>query len=85
MVVPRVNQVFSSAAENLLFITTRTAKLHFPKHKQLCVTIQEFERRKNEKKPTQILQVINSGKIAAGILQAIGAAPTNIFPDLTNL
>lgn len=85
MVVPKVNEVIFLSCRKLFLITTKTAKLHFPKHKQLCVTIQEFKRRKNEKKPTQILQVINPGKMAAAILQAIGVAPTSIFPDLTNL
>lgn len=75
IVVPKVTQVFSSAAGNCFFTTTKTAELHLPEHKQLCVTIQEFKRRINEKKPTQISQVINSGKTAAGH----SAAPTSFL------
>lgn len=68
--------------------SSQQKKYIFSEHKQKkrkSVTIQEFKRRKKEKKPTQVLQVINSEKIAAGILQAMSVASRNIFPDFTNL
>lgn len=85
MLVPKVIQVFPSVAGNCFSSPQRQQNCIFPEHTQLCATIQEFKRIKKEKKPTQILQVINSGKTAEGILHAMGVAFTNIFPDPTHL
>lgn len=80
-----------------IFLSCRRSFFFFlssPQRQQNCIFLstnsyvlpsRNLKEEKMRKKPTQILQVINSGKMAAGILQAMGAASTNIFPDLMNL
>lgn len=83
MVVPKVTQIFSSAAENVFFLSS-------PQRQQNCIFLstnsyvlpsRNLKEENRRKKPTQILQVINSGKMAAGILQAMGVASTNVFHE----